>query len=764
MKNFISIFFQRLDYIIRTPKIKIACISMIGIMLFATALLSFNLIGVTYSYNLGDLIAADIRITRDIHYTIQAETDIQMERASESVPLVFDKNASVLIERLQIIRVLFNKIHETLVEIPPIGTDNLSIQLRDLKLRLPNYIRFSDATLLELMGYRDPAKLQRIIFNILIRIYDDNDMGMLDVAYSNPLNIPNKSTIMRVIDSIEDQDEISKNLDDYKTIGEMKKNAGKLCYAISPNLSPTTMQVVIRIISGNLYPNISFNQEETYRSINQARKNVKMVKGVLKKGHIIAREGDTVTADLLNKITIINRYTQSAHSGYVIGVLGIQFLFLLIFAHFLLEYHSTLIPDKKSTIIISTLLIVFIIYTFGVGRSLSFTNSEWIFVFLLPIPCITMLLSILYNKYISAIVGIYLVFFTSLMSGGDFRVVIIAFSTAVVGVFVNSNVEKRTDFLMGGLLVGFVNVLVLLTLVLIEETPFMNGVRILHYAFFCGFINSILALGILPIYENIFGITTKFKLLELSDLNAEIFKKMLMKAPGTYNHSLIVSTMAEAACKDIHANNLLARVGSYYHDIGKIDDAGMYIENRITDPRAEKMEPVEYSKLIIDHVRKGVEIAQYFKLPQSVVDFIQEHHGKSTMTYFYHQALEMAYDNGENAEIDKTNFQYPGPKPHSKETAIVMLADAIEAASRSLQEPTPVKLEGLVRKIIYNKLNDGELEYSDLSMTELNIVQKVFLRILNGIFHTRLEYPDKKTVEKLEEKVQTKYEENRNIQ
>jgi cyclic-di-AMP phosphodiesterase PgpH len=259
-------------------------------------------------------------------------------------------------------------------------------------------------------------------------------------------------------------------------------------------------------------------------------------------------------------------------------------------------------------------------------------------------------------------------------------------------------------------------------------------------------------LGILPLYENIFGITTKFKLLELSDLNADIFKEMLLKAPGTYNHSMLVSTMSEAACKEIGANHLLARVGAYYHDIGKTVDAGMYIENRVTDPRAKQMTPLEYAQLIISHVEKGVRLAKESDLPDAVVDFIREHHGQTTMTFFYHQSLE-GLGIGEPRTINKTDFQYPGPKPHNKETAVVMLADSIEAAARSLQNPSYEKLDGLVRKIIYNKLNEGELESSELSMTELRVIQETFFSLLKGIFHTRIEYPDDFDLKKLEKKI-----------
>jgi putative nucleotidyltransferase with HDIG domain len=330
----------------------------------------------------------------------------------------------------------------------------------------------------------------------------------------------------------------------------------------------------------------------------------------------------------------------------------------------------------------------------------------------------------------------------------------IAFSSALVGVFVIENVDKRTDFLRGGLIIGLINIILVICMALIHEIPVFNTdfIKVMGIALANGIINSILVLGLLPLYENLFGITTKFKLLELSDLNVDIFKEMLMKAPGTYNHSMIVSTIAEAACKEIGANHLLARVGANYHDIGKIEDAGMYIENGVTDPRAKFLSHKDYAQLIISHVSKGVAMAQENSLPDAVIDFIREHHGQTIMTFFYHQALESA-DTLDHPDIRKSDFQYPGPKPHSKETAIVMLADSIEAAARALQNPSHEKLDGLVQKIVYNKLNDGELEFSDLSMTELSVIQDTFLTLLKGIFHTRIEYPNEYDLKKLEKKI-----------
>jgi len=319
-------------------------------------------------------------------------------------------------------------------------------------------------------------------------------------------------------------------------------------------------------------------------------------------------------------------------------------------------------------------------------------------------------------------------------------------------VFVVGDVERRSDFLRGGFTLGLINSVIVVSVGLMHELSFAMILNNIGLAFVSGIINAIVVFGVFPIYENLFGVTTKFKLLELSDLNAPIFREMLIKAPGTYNHSIMVATLAESACKEIGANALLARVGGYYHDIGKIQDANFYIENKVTDPRAKKLSALEYCKLIISHVEKGVELARKNNLPEMVIDFIREHHGQTVMTYFYHQALEESGASGDI--IQKSDFQYPGPKPHTRETAVVMLADAIEAATRSIQEPTIEKLESLIKRIINNRLNEGDLERADITMSDLNRIQHSILQVLQGIFHSRIEYPTNDEINRLEQRSQ----------
>jgi len=691
-----------------------------------------------------------------VQYLNKFETRIKEKIASESVQLVFDRDALILNEKLKNINIIFSNIITTLNENPKLGrNDDMKYQLMILKSpnRLPRYLWYNDKVLKELLSYNDPLYLQKVINKILIYIFDNNRIGILDIDYDNPFNLNNKTVAIREINVSHESAEISRPLSDLETLNSIRKRTYRICYSIAPNLPKSTIKAINYIVRKNLQSNLSFNHEETRRRIDEKIKEVKPVVSLLKKGQKIVREGDTVTIDTLNMINILNRHAKSSNISYMVGVFLIQVVFFIMMGSFLFKYRHYFVPDRESALVVFSLVFLFIIYSYFIQTKDVFTDSGITFILLLPIPFITMIVSILYNIYLSLLVGTYILCYTALLSGGsDIAMLIVGFSSAVLGVFINEDFEKRTDFIKGGFFIGLCNALVILAISLIMDGT-NHTVRNIQLAFANGIISSILLLGVFPLYESIFGITTKFKLLELSDLNADIFKVLLVNAPGTYNHSLIVSTMAESACKEIRANHLLAKVGAFYHDIGKAEDAGMYIENSISDPRAGILNPLEYSKLIISHVKKGVDLARKHDLPESVIDFIRQHHGKTTMTFFYHKALEEASTPGGSAEIDKTDFQYPGPQPQNRETAVVMLADAVEAASRSIQEPTNDKLQELIRKIIYNKLNDGALESSNLSMLDLKKIQNAFLSILNGIFHTRIEYPDTEEVEDLEKKV-----------
>ncbi|MBI3267721.1 MAG: HDIG domain-containing protein [Planctomycetes bacterium] len=263
-----------------------------------------------------------------------------------------------------------------------------------------------------------------------------------------------------------------------------------------------------------------------------------------------------------------------------------------------------------------------------------------------------------------------------------------------------------------------------------------------------GFANALAAgfllTGGLPYLERILGITSDLTLLELSDLNQPVLKKLATEAPGTYHHSIIMAQLAEAAAEALGANSLLARVGAYYHDIGKTAKPEYFTENESErGSKHKKLSPNMSTLIIIAHVKDGVELGELYGLPQPILDFIPQHHGTSCVEYFYMQALSESEENGEDTpELDKDSFRYPGPRPRSKETAIVMLADSVEATSRSLSEFTPSKLEGMVRETIQRKMADGQLNESPITLGDLKVIEESFVRTLAGVFHHRVKYPE----------------------
>jgi len=296
--------------------------------------------------------------------------------------------------------------------------------------------------------------------------------------------------------------------------------------------------------------------------------------------------------------------------------------------------------------------------------------------------------------------------------------------------------RRRNTIINSGIAAG---VLQAVSFFLIEHLSFEQPWRYLILVI-NGAVSGIIVLGVLPIFEYLFGRVTNVKLLELADFNNPILNRLMLEAPGTYHHSLIVGNLSEAACKLIGANALLARIGAYYHDIGKLQKPEYFTENQDMKINVHDALAPNMSKLIImNHIKEGVELAKKLRLNPRIIDFIQQHHGKSLVYFFYRRALE---DAGSREEITEEGFRYPGPKPSSKEAAVVLLADSVEAATRTLREPNAAHIEESVHKIINNKFIDGQLDECDLTLKDLEMISSIFVRILSGIYHSRANYPE----------------------
>ena len=357
--------------------------------------------------------------------------------------------------------------------------------------------------------------------------------------------------------------------------------------------------------------------------------------------------------------------------------------------------------------------------------------------FYIPFAVIPMLSILLFNDLeISFIISLASSVSIAYFSPSPFLLLLLSLNSSLSAILLVRGSRKRITIIQSGIIVGLIQAA---SLLFIENFQIINLDRHL-LLFINGLASSIIVLGILPVFEYLFRTVTNISLLELGDFNHPLLQRLMLEAQGTYLHSLVVGNLSESACRAVGANSLLARIGAYYHDIGKIEKAEYFSENQeALLSKHDDLSPSMSKLIIMNHVKEGVDLAKKYKLSPVLIDFITQHHGNSLVYYFYRKALEGLE---ENQEVEEEPFRYPGPKPTTKETAIVLLADSAEAATRALKEPSQSKIEEVVHKIINNKFIDGQLDECDLTLKDLEIIAAVFIRILGGIYHARVSYPE----------------------
>ena len=370
--------------------------------------------------------------------------------------------------------------------------------------------------------------------------------------------------------------------------------------------------------------------------------------------------------------------------------------------------------------------------SFSIGHSLLKHGLSFYFI---PIVIIPMLSVLLFNNLE---IAYFLSLATSVslasISPEPFKAWFIFMASCSCAILLVNKANKRTSVIQAGIVAGLIQ---LITLILLEHFWINQPQRYL-IILLNSLISGIIVLGVLPVFEYLLQTVTNISLLELADSHHPILQRMILEAPGTYHHSLIVGNLSDSACTTIGANGLLARVGAYYHDIGKLQKPEYFIENQqIKKNLHDALSPTMSKLIIMNHVKEGLDLAKKYSLSPVLWDFIQQHHGNSLVYYFYRRALE---GKEEDQEVAEEGFRYPGPKPNSKETAVVLLADSVEAATRTLKEPTPAKIEEIVHKVINNKFIDGQLDECELTLKDIERISSVFTKMLSGIYHSRVNY------------------------
>ena len=478
-----------------------------------------------------------------------------------------------------------------------------------------------------------------------------------------------------------------------------------------------------------LKPNMVFDKQATEEEKDRAAQSVEPV--IYKKGQYIVQAGQPITIQQYKMLQDLGLLKEDKIDFTIlVGVGVIVLLVEVIVILYLAAFEKRILENPSHLLMIS--LIVWMV----LGLALAVSQLHQ---YLIPIALGAMLLTVLIGPTTAGIINIALSILIGIMLDNHLNIMVMGISGGILGIYLCNRAEQRNALVWAGLVVSCVNYMSIFSLEMMTSGGWLSSLKVSTWGIGSGLLAGVFLIGTLPIWENLFGIVTPIKLMELSNPNHPVLKRLLMEAPGTYHHSIIVANLAENAAEAVGADGLLARVGAYYHDIGKLKRPLYFRENQIaTGNPHDKLNPTLSTHIILSHAKDGVELAKKYRVPKVIQDFILQHHGTTAVAYFYHKAKEM--NNGDKIHID--DFRYMGPKPKKKETAIVMLADTVEAAVRSIPDPTPGKVERLIRKLIKSKMEDGQLDDCHLTLKDLNTIANAFSGVMTGVFHERIEYPN----------------------
>jgi putative nucleotidyltransferase with HDIG domain len=513
-----------------------------------------------------------------------------------------------------------------------------------------------------------------------------------------------------------------------ETLDVAKKEAKDI--VLAQHASEETKAALLEIVEEQISPNLVLNPGKVEQARESAEKQVKPV--MILKGQTIIRRGEIATPDHIDILHDLGLLSPTFDAVTLACIIVMIVVLLSGMGVYLYVYRRDICNQTKPLLILGTVTVL-TVFLIAVISSIPWDGAS----FLVPASLGTMLIAILVDSQLSLLAAVAFGVLTGIISGGSLASAVIAMLSGVAGAFAVTRISERSDLMRAGVIVGTT------TACVISVVGPLTGNYQISRMWYMGVLNGVLStvvtIGFLPFFENIFRVTTPIKLLELSNPNQPLLRRLLMEAPGTYHHSIIVGNLAEAAAEAIGADSLLVRVAAYYHDVGKTKRPYFFVENQLMqDNPHDKLAPTLSTLIITSHIKDGVDMASRSGLPESIISIMREHHGTTLVPYFYHKASESAKEE----VVDEKDYRYVGPKPQTKESAIVMLADSVEAAVRSLSRPTPGRIEGLIRKIVKERLQDGQFDECDLTLKDLDGVANAFVRVLSGIYHPRIEYPD----------------------
>ncbi len=742
------------QYILTTPHLLWVMLLIITVMF--TVSQAPNQSKISYSYEIGDVAQRDIKAPRSFFIEEKEVTDTRKSQARELVKIVYDFDSNLLINTsanveaaMAFARQLFDKPENDDTPDPSFATALTAKPDFEKKLG----IEISNDTFNILFKNRFSTDISDKIILIVDKILSNGIVANKEIL----LEEEGRGIALRTIESHEERTVINLRAiyspDQAKTM--VRIEGQPLLKKLNSNLSAALVDICQRL----LQPNITLNKNETEKRIIEAQSKIKPILYQIKAGEMIVREGERVDKIKLIKLDALKeQMSEKEIYTAVTGTAMVTCLLILVVYYLFLKDHKRLKNDHNTHMIFLALgLILYLAFAKIVIYVAQSSNPEMIwevasisYYSLVPFPAAAMITCLFLGFEIALFFTLVLSVLASLAFGGSFQVFIFFFLSSITAAYWINERQERKNFIFAGFKLALFNSILAVALgfySFAQPDPMVLAKEMV-FAFCGGLFSAILTSGFTPLIEVLFNYTTSAKLLEFSNLDQPLIKKLMIEAPGTYNHSVIVATLSEAAASAISVNSLQAKVMGYYHDIGKLDKTLYFIENQADGKnRHDKLSPSMSALILIQHVKKGVELAREYKLGNEIIEGIIQHHGTSLIKYFYNKSLTCGNEAG-----NEENFRYPGPKPQTREAGIVMLADVVEAAVRALERPTPARIQGRVKELINDIFADGQLEECELTLKGLHQIAKSFNKILTSIYHSRIEYTDTKPLEKKKEK------------
>jgi len=585
-------------------------------------------------------------------------------------------------------------------------------------------------------SYTSKDKTLPSIFNIAGNIVDMvSKRGIVNIASNSKV----RDSIAVRVGNIDRIEPISKFYFFDFAKNEVRNKIRELNYTEEVN------EAIIEFTFHFIYPTLVYNEDATNLEIEQAKNNVSKYAGIVNENERIVAKHDRITKQIK---LIIESYKEAkgetiGSEGIILQLLG-KFLhisfFITILAIYLYLFRKKIFYDNTKIVLISIIVVFVSFVTYLINHIAVKAPIH----FLIFVPAASMIFTIVFDSRVGFYLTVILSLIVGALRGNDYTFMAMNFIAGGLSVYTVRDIKNRTQIFRSFLFILIGYTASILAFGLERFAPAESMLIEFAFAASNALISPVLTYGLLIFFERLFNITTDLTLLELSNFDRPLLRELARKAPGTFNHSMTMGTIAEAAAEKIGANALLARVGAYYHDIGKIIEPQGFVENQMNSQNLhENLPPEESAKLIVKHVNEGIDLARQYKLPQELIDFIPMHHGTTVSTYFYEKAKNLYGDD----KVNLDDYKYPGPKPNSKETAIVMLADGCESAVRSISDPDALKVENMINNIFNSRLKESQLDDAPITFSDISKMKEAFLSILISQHHRRIKYPKQEDAE-----------------